>query len=195
MFSPAAERNKRSIQDVLSPALPASGVLLELACGALQHACYIAPYHPNIIWQPTDINPQALAHGAGIDRPGNVLQPVHLDVLAQPWPVAQADIIYSANLLHISPSEVPAALFRGAQRLQVSEVFIYGPFIVDGDPTTESNLRFDESLRARNSDWGIRQLNDVQTTGAYFRYQLAKVTPMPAHNLLLQFTRIAQVAH
>ena len=189
MFSPAAERNKRSIQDVLSPALPASGVLLELACGALQHACYIAPYHPNIIWQPTDINPQALAHGAGIDRPGNVLQPVHLDVLAQPWPVAQADIIYSANLLHISPSEVPAALFRGAQRLQAASVFIYGPFIIDGQPTAPGNVHFDKDLRARNSDWGLRALSDIQTTAADYGYRLVNATPMPANNLFLQFLR------
>ena len=187
MFSAPADRNKEPIREVLSPELPATGVLLEIACGTLQHAIHIAPKHPGVIWQPTDINHDVIAHGSSIERPMNVHTPIYLDVLSDVWPVDQADVIYSANLMHISPPNVPTAVFRGAQRLNVSDVFIYGPFIVDGQPTAKGNLQFDEDLRRRNPEWGIRVLDVIEVTAATNGFQLAKSTQMPANNLFLHF--------
>ena len=40
-------------------------------------------------------------------------------------------------------------------------VYIYGPFKVGGSHISDSNDRFDVSLRTQNSDWGIRNLEDV----------------------------------
>ena len=187
MFSAPADRNKEPIREVMSLELPSTGVLLEIACGTLQHARYIAPKHPNIVWQPTDINHDAIAHGASIERPDNLLAPIYLDVLSDVWPLAQADIVYSANLMHISPPSVPTAVFRGAQRLKVLEVFIYGPFFVEGEPTAQGNIQFDEDLRNRNSEWGIRRLNDIEVTAAASGFRLLKSTRMPANNLFLHF--------
>ena len=131
-----------------------------------------------------------LAHGSEITLPANVLAPVYLDVLADEWPVEQADVIYTANLLHISPPSIPTFVFRGAQRLNVSEVFIYGPFFVNGQPTSEGNIRFDEQLRRQNPQWGIRMLNDVQESAAANGFKLVDSIPMPANNLFLHFCRV-----
>jgi len=188
VFSPAAERNKEPIRKALSPRLPGSGVVLEIACGTLQHACHIAPDHPGIVWQPSDINPDVLAYGSGLERPANVLAPLFLDVLSDEWSVKRADVIYTANLLHISPSGITTCLFRGAQRLEAAAAFIYGPFFARGEPAAEGNIRFDEDLRRRNSEWGIRTLQDVQTTAAASGFQLVESIPMPANNLLLHFS-------
>jgi len=34
---------------------------------------------------------------------------------------------------------------------------VYGPFLQNGEFTSTSNAEFDESQRARNSDWGLRE--------------------------------------
>ena len=41
--SPAAERNRRFILDVLKRVLPDTGMVLEIASGTGQHAVYAAP--------------------------------------------------------------------------------------------------------------------------------------------------------
>jgi hypothetical protein len=190
LFSPAADRNKIPISNVLGPRLPESGIVLEIACGALQHACHMAPKHPNLVWQPTDINPEAIAHGQAISLPTNLRIPRHLNVLDDSWPIDQANAIYSANLLHISPPGVPAALFRGARKLGVSDVFVYGPFIVAGQPVAEGNLRFDDDLRSRNSQWGIRALSQIEECAALSNFYMIDSVAMPANNLFLHFTGV-----
>lgn len=187
LFISAADRNKQPIREILSSKLPERGVLLEIACGTLQHACHIAPDHPDLVWQPTDINPDAIAHGSQIERPGNLRAPVYLDVLSDEWPFEQADVVYTANLLHISPPSVSAALFQGARRLQVLDVFIYGPFIVPEQPTAEGNRQFDEDLRRRNPQWGIRSLGDVRRAAATSGFVMVDAATMPANNLCLHF--------
>ncbi len=194
MFSPAADRNKEPIGEVLKDRLPKSGVLLEIACGALQHASHLAPRHPDLIWQPSDINSEAIAHGRAIPLTGNIREPIYLDVLDDSWPITSANVIYSANLMHISPPGVPSALFRGAQKIGVSDVFIYGPFIVTGHPTAEGNVRFDADLRNRNPDWGIRELSKIEAAAALSDFRMIDSVTMPANNLFLHFTCVASIS-
>lgn len=197
MFSPASERNKEPIRQILANKLSNTTVkqLLELACGSLQHACHIAPALPDLTWQPSDINPAALEHGQTIERPDNVLTPIYLDVTGEHWPLWQADAIYTANLLHISPPEVMAGLFHGASRLGVSHVFIYGPFSIDGQHTSEGNLKFDAELKRRDPSWGIRDLDTVIRAAERSGYKLFDSTRMPANNLFLHFTSADQGDH
>ena len=74
------------------------------------------------------------------------------------------DLIYCANMLHISPWATCAALMRGsAQHLAPGRQLItYGPYLEDAVPTSPGNLAFDQSLRARNPAWGIRRREDVE---------------------------------
>jgi hypothetical protein len=45
-------------------------------------------------------------------------------------------------------------------------LFVYGPFTRDRVHTTESNAAFDASLRARNPEWGYRDLGDMRSWAA-----------------------------
>lgn len=189
MFSPASERNKEPIRQVFADKLTNLGSLLELACGSLQHACHIAPDHKHLVWQPSDIDPQVLEHGQHIDLPSNVRPPLYLDVTGEHWPIQAIDAIYAANLLHISERAVLPALFQGAGRLGARSVFLYGPFTINGQHTSEGNLKFDASLRTQNPEWGIHDLFDVRAAAADHDFSEFASISMPANNLFLHFQR------
>jgi hypothetical protein len=51
-------------------------------------------------------------------------------------------------------------------------------------------VEFDRSLRAKDSRWGVRYLEDVKAEAEKAGFQLGEVIPMPANNLSVLFTRI-----
>jgi hypothetical protein len=94
------------------------------------------------------------------------------------------------NVLHISPWRVSQNLLAGAARLlRDGRLFVYGPFMRDGQHTAPSNAAFDASLRAENPEWGVRDLRDLTTLAGDAGLTLADVVPMPANNLVLAFAR------
>jgi hypothetical protein len=194
--SAPAERNKQPILDVLRTVLPARGAALEIASGTGQHAAWFAAGLPQWTWQPTDADaallPAIAARTSGL---ANVLAPVHLDVLAPPWPVAGAafDAVYCANMLHIAPWSTCAALMQGSARcLAAGGVLVtYGPYFEEGVTASPGNLAFDESLRARDAAWGIRTVQAVAAEAARAGLVLRQRHAMPANNLLLVFGREA----
>jgi SAM-dependent methyltransferase len=187
-------RNRAPILDVLKRVLPASGLVVEIASGSGEHAVYFAGALPDISWQPTDFDASALAsiaaHRAAAAVP-NLLSPLRLDTTAQPWPIAQADAVVCNNMIHISPWAVTEGLMGGASRVLRSGgiLFLYGPYKIDGRHTAPSNEDFDASLRARNAEWGIRDIGDVTDLAARHGFALAETVPMPANNLSVIFRR------
>jgi len=197
LASPASERNKAPILEALRSRLPDSGTLLELASGSLQHALFMAPHFPALTWMPTEIDSRVLAEAGDFaaalgDRwPGNLQTTARLDVMAHPWQVAPVDVIYTANLLHISPFGATRGLFREAARVltDTGRLLIYGPFRQAGEFRSEGDRQFDQSLRSRNSDWGIRDLEDLMRLANQSGLRLTETLAMPANNLLLRFDR------
>lgn len=195
-FSPAAERNKQPILDLLQQLLPERGNALEIASGTGQHVAWFAAAMPQWTWQPTDAEPAALASiSAWVAAQGllNVRLPLAVDVMLPQWlpGPAQFDLIYCANMLHIAPWECCAALMRGSARhLAPGGVLVtYGPYLEDDVATSPGNLAFDESLRQRNSAWGIRRREDVAQQAELAGLRLAARHAMPANNLLLVWAR------
>lgn len=198
--SPAAERNKQPILDVLREVLPAQGTALEIASGTGQHVCWFAASMPAWTWQPTDADANALpeiaarASQAGL---ANVRPPLSLDVTAPHWPAQGPafafpfDAVYCANMLHISPWATCAGLMQGSARHLAPDGLLvtYGPYLDDHVPTAPSNLAFDRSLRARHPEWGIRRLEDVAREAQRAGLALRERREMPANNLLLVFGR------
>lgn len=191
-FSPAADRNKAPILEVLDALLPDDAAVLEIASGNGQHAAHFVAAHPRWTWQPSDAEPEALAPiGERCAALANVRAPLRLDVRAEPWPSAlgRFDAVYCANLLHIAAWPVCAALMRGAAaHLRPRGVLVlYGPYVVDGEATAPSNTAFDADLRRRDPGWGLRRLADVVGEAHAAGLGFERRWNLPANNLLLAF--------
>lgn len=191
-FAPATLRNRAPLLAVLKDVLPRQGLLLEIASGSGEHAAFIAPrLRPELIWQPSDADPEALA---GIDAHAqdsgatNIRPALHLDVTSATWPIARADAIFAANLVHIAPWMVAQGLFAGAGRLldRRDVLVLYGPFKRNGCHTAPSNEVFDRSLRARNPDWGVRCLDtELDPLAEAAGLARVRIVQMPANNLAI----------
>lgn len=186
--APHVVRNAGPIADVLRDILPERGLVLEVASGTGEHALHFAREFPKLLWQPSDPEPAALRSieawraEAGLF---NLLPAVALDARAVEWPVEAADAILCINMVHISPWAATAGLMRGAGRLLATgaPLYLYGPYRQAGVETAPSNEAFDESLKARNPAWGLRDVEAVEAEGAKHGFRLETIVPMPANNL------------
>jgi cyclopropane fatty-acyl-phospholipid synthase-like methyltransferase len=192
--SPAAERNKEPILEAIRARLPRAGVVLEIASGTGQHVVHFARRLPALTWQPSDADDDLRTAAAERIRAAglsNVRAPLRIDVLAPDWPPTEADAIVCINMIHIAPWPATKGLMNGAARLlhPGAPLFLYGPFKRAGRHTAPSNEAFDESLRARNRDWGVRDLEDVERCAEQHGLSLVEIVEMPANNLTVTFER------
>ncbi|WP_046115312.1 DUF938 domain-containing protein [Aquincola tertiaricarbonis] len=195
-FSPASERNRGPILDVLLQLLPPQGTALEIACGTGQHAAHFAPALPGWQWWPSDPQAEALqSTAAWCEGIGNVQPPLQLDVMSPDWTgvPSEVDLVFCANMIHISPWATTRALMQGtARHLRAGGLLLtYGPYFVQGEPPSPGNLAFDADLKQRNAAWGIRWLHEVQAEAAAAGLQLQRRFDMPANNLALAWGRPA----
>ena len=185
--APATARNREPLADVLREVLPASGTVLEIASGTGEHAAYFAGLFPHLKWQPSDSDPDAIASieaWQADSGAGNLLAPVLLDA-AGTWPLDAADAILCVNMVHISPWSATLGLLSGAGRVLPAgaPLILYGPYRRAGVATAPSNEAFDESLRSRNPDWGLRALEDVVGEAEANGLRFERVVEMPANNV------------
>lgn len=192
--SPAAHRNVEPITSVLQEWLPPSGLVLEVASGSGEHALAFARSFPTLHWQPSDTDEHALASiAAWMEQESlpNLLAPIRLDVRDAEWALPTADALLSINMVHISPPSAALGLLDGAARLLPGGgvLILYGPWLVDGEPTAPSNMAFDADLRARNPDWGLRRVDSFAADASARGLALADQRTMPANNRMLLFKR------
>ena len=201
--APAFHRNHQAIRAVLQRFLAGkSGDVVEVGSGTGQHVVDFARRFPQIIWWPSDLNPQHLksisawrAHAA---LP-NIREPSPIDLSDPAWyPLTQDGsgpgpllAVFCANVIHIAPWRVAEGLFAGAARALRADgrLFLYGPFKRGGEHTAPSNAAFDESLRSRDPEWGVRDIDDVKKLAASASLVLTEIAEMPANNLILVFER------
>ena len=216
-FAPSADRNKEPIAATLAKYRPfvnaekRGAVCLEIASGTGQHLSHLAQSFPHVIFQPSeyaggssgpeekaygDLDPvfaSIVAHTGGM---ANVRKPIELDASAPVWPepieAAKFDSIFACNVCHISPFAVTEGLLAGAGRVleEGGILAVYGPFMVDGAHTADSNAAFDERLRSQDATWGVRCSTRMAGL-ALERYGLELVAreEMPANNFMLIFRR------
>jgi SAM-dependent methyltransferase len=188
--APAALRNREPIAEVLKDWLPSTGLVLEVASGTGEHAALFAERFPNLEWQPSDVDPDALRSiRAWRDeaRLPNLRDPLRLDAASAEWPIAKADAVLSINMVHISPWTSALGLLDGAARLLSGggALILYGPWLNDDVPTADSNMAFDADLRRRDPQWGLRRVEDFAAAAAERGLVLQEVRAMPANNLML----------
>jgi SAM-dependent methyltransferase len=196
----APERNKEPISRELERLLVRPGLLLEIASGTGQHAAYFAERLPHLHIQPTDLDDEHLAtltrraalfESEHPGEPARLLPPLRLDASAAEWPLAQADYVYCANMVHIAPLAAAHGLFQGAGRVlpQGGLLVTYGPYQEAGKHTAESNASFHASLRERNPEWGVRDITELAAFAEAAGLSLQEKLPLPANNSLLVFQK------
>ncbi len=190
---PSSERNKQPILDVLRRLLPSSGTVLEIAGGSGQHAVFFSENLPGITWLPTDIDEERLGSIRAWREDSscsNLREPKRLDVLDDDWGIGTVEVVFSANMVHITPWECCLGLLAGARRhLTPGGLLIfYGPFRIGGEHTAPSNAAFDEDLRGRDPSWGVRDLDAI--CDAADGLVLEERVAMPANNQILVFRKV-----
>ena len=192
--APAVARNREPILAVLRGVLPKPAKVLEIASGTGEHALWFSSQMPNVTWQPTDRDDEALASIAAwratSDVP-NLLAPLPLDASApDTWAALRVDAVVAINMIHIAPWRATEGLISGAARVLAPGglLFFYGPFR-EGDAIAPSNAAFDADLRARNAEWGVRDLDVVTEVARQHGFELAARIGMPANNLSVVFRK------
>ncbi len=201
--APAFHRNHEAIWSAIAEFLTRqAGDILEIGSGTGQHAVTFARRTPRLTWWPSDIFPshvgsiEAWRQHEGL---ANIRAPQRIDLTDPAW-TWQAEeksgqllaAMLCINVLHISPWRVSQNLFTGAGRLLRADgrLFVYGPFMRNGEHTAASNAAFDATLRAENPEWGVRDIHDLSALAEKAGLSLAEIAPMPANNLVLAFTRV-----
>jgi len=190
--SEAADRNKGPILEIIAKELAHTRRVLEIGSGTGQHALYFAARLPHISWQPSDTGEYLPELRERIRREGstNLHAGLELDVRGNPWPIEAAgavDGVFSANTLHIMSWSSVQDFFRGVGRVlgNPGVLCIYGPFRYGGRYTSDSNATFDDYLRNRDPDSGIRDFEAVDELARQQGLVLAADHAMPANNQLL----------
>jgi len=100
------------------------------------------------------------------------------------------DLVLCINMIHISPWEATLGLMAcaGKSLRKGGILMCYGPYRVNGT-AVESNLRFDESLKSRNSDWGVRNIEDVIDAASKEGLSYVDHIEMPANNMSVLFRK------
>ena len=199
----AFHRNHEAIWAVLQPFLAGkSGDVVEAGSGTGQHVVHFARHTPDIVWWPSDLNEKHLRSiEAWRARSGlsNIRPPLRIDLSDAAWCDAMHDhsgpqnllAVFCANVVHIAPWRVAEGLFAGAGRYLRADgrLFLYGPFKRGGKHTAVSNAVFDTSLRERDPEWGVRDVEALERLAADAGLALVATAEMPANNLILAFER------
>jgi cyclopropane fatty-acyl-phospholipid synthase-like methyltransferase len=191
--SDASERNKEPILRVIAGELAGRRNVLEIGSGTGQHAVYFAANLPDISWQPSDTGDYLPALRERLRQEGgaNLRQVVELDVRDRPWPLDPVDAIFSANTLHIMSWSSVQEFFRGVGEVLATHgvLCVYGPFRYGGRYTSESNGTFDNYLRTRDPESGIRDFEAVDELARQQGLELVADHAMPANNQILVWSR------
>ncbi len=188
-FSESCEQNKAPILAVLKRVFDNATAVLEVGSGTGQHAVHFARHLPHLMWQTSDVaaNHEGIAAWLADAQLPNVGAPLLLEVCADPWPAGPYDAVFSANTSHIMSMRCVACLFAGVGRvLRPGGVFaLYGPFNYGGQFTSDSNLRFDAWLKARDPESGLRDVEALNALAGQAGMVLEEDCPMPVNNRTL----------
>lgn len=192
--APATARNRDPIRDILRQVLPSQGAVIEAASGSGEHAVYFGRAFPSLTWQPSDVDQDNLSSiQAWIDATGttNVLAPVLLDLSSPPQPTAtpRYGAGFCANLVHIAPWQVCVHLMQWmGQHLEPdAPLVLYGPYKVNNQHTSESNVAFERWLWSLSPEYGVRDKDAVIAEAEKCGLAFADMVQMPANNFCLVF--------
>ena len=190
--APATDRNREPILDVLRTYFADRRQVLEIGSGTGQHAVYFAAALPWLRWQASDVAANLPGIQLWLDEAGlpNTPPPVEVD-MRKPWPAAGFDAVFSANTLHIMGWTRCSSCFAELGRRMPAGglLTLYGPFNYGGLFTSDSNARFDASLRAGDPASGLRNFEEVNALADDAGLVLLEDRAMPANNRCISWRR------
>jgi SAM-dependent methyltransferase len=197
-YSEASERNRDPILAVLRRWLTGPCRVLEIGSGTGQHAVFFAGALPHAVWQASDRAENLPGIRQWIEEAAlpNLPGAIALDVNGGTWPKSEFDAVYSSNTAHImSWPEVERMVPRAAAALRPGGLFfLYGPFSYAGRHTSDSNARFDASLRAQAAHMGVRDFAALDARAMASGFAFVEDNAMPANNRLLVWRLAADPA-
>ncbi|MCW8907609.1 MAG: class I SAM-dependent methyltransferase [Sedimenticola sp.] len=192
-YSESCDQNREPILHVIGPLLQDARSLLEIGSGTGQHAVYFAAALPHLVWHTSD----CAEYHPGIrlwleaEALANTRPPLQLDVARSEWPELEVDAVFSANTAHIMHWHEVEAMFAGVGRLLQpgGRFLLYGPFNYHGRFTSDSNVRFDQWLKARDPGMGVRDIEELSQLAEEAGLRLQEDFEMPANNRILYWQR------
>lgn len=196
-IQPVLEKMKRTSVEIYSTE---ELKLIEIASGTGEHAAFFKSALPFLTYQPTE--PDVTMHEsikAWCQNFPNVHSPINLDVntynnddmiFPPEYRNQNTDIFICINMIHISPIKSTYSLFKiASQMIKTNGVLItYGPYKVKGF-MVPSNVEFDTWLKAKNPEYGIRELDDLEAIAKESSFELEEKIEMPSNNLTLVFRK------
>ena len=202
LYASATQRNRQPILEILLQVLSPTGSVLEIASGTGEHAIFFAPHLAPRKWLTSEPDPQLRASINAWykhDPAENIYPPLNIDARDPVWAVETElapDLhpimtMVNINMIHISPWSACLGLMAGAGRILPTHgiLFLYGPFKQGGKHTAPSNEAFDQTLKRQNSDWGVRDLEEVIAVASAQNLKLQNIYQMPANNISVVFER------
>ena len=194
-FSQSCENNKQPILQVIQTVFNKAATVWEIGSGTGQHAYYFAKKLPHITWQTTDKeeNRQGLDSWIEEANVNNLPTSLRLNVTDKTWPCQQIEALFTANTLHIMHWQDVENLFSRLENYlsEKAVACIYGPFNYNGQYTSSSNEEFNQWLKMRDPESGIRDFEAVETLAKTAGLMLKNDYEMPANNRLLVFKKNA----
>ncbi len=191
-YSDACDENKRPILAILQRVFADSRRVLEIGSGTGQHAVYFGAALKQLIWQTSDRreNHAGILAWLGEANLPNVRNPLLLDVAGE-WPEVRFDAVFSANTTHIMSWPEVEQMFQGVGRvLEPGGCFaLYGPFNFGGTYTSESNARFDQMLKARDPQSGLRNFEELEVLANNNGLSFSEDVPLPVNNRTLVWNK------
>ncbi|GAA5443832.1 hypothetical protein Misp06_02010 [Microbulbifer sp. NBRC 101763] len=186
--APSCARNRDPILKQLRRLLADSRQVLEVGSGTGQHAVYFAPQLPQLTWQTSERAEMLPGVCAWLEKQPaqNLLKPLALDVDSD-WPELSADVVFTANTLHIMSRESVERFFHKLPSVLESggQLVVYGPVKIDGAFIGPSNADFDLWLKERNPASGIRDLEWLDQLAADADMRREELSFLPANNQLV----------
>ena len=190
LFAPSAEKNSTPIINLTKQIAPKTGKALEIASGTGQHIVKLALSLPNLLWLPSEVEEErikSISAWIKAENLSNIKPPLYLDATEVGWSenLPQSDFILLVNLLHlISWNETAILINELSKALKTRGIaLIYGPFMRNGELTSEGDKNFHISLTQTDPDIGYKDDLDMLTLFSKSGLSCLEKVEMPANNL------------
>ena len=192
-FAESSEQNKEPILEILKSEFADCHRILEVGSGTGQHAVFFSEQLPHLQWICSDLEENHAGIQMWLDEAqhNNVEGPLLLDA-REDWPQLHADAIFSANAIHIMSWQAAQGMIKNIGKVLTSggKLCLYGPFMVNGQHTADSNAQFDVWLKNRDPLSGIRDVTDLTTLLNLQNMELVNDYEMPVNNRILVWQKV-----